>query len=277
MPGSPRRTVSDAMRRFAAFATVAGCLALAACAAGPRVPRYTERFEREVRNTANPGSVVARDIAFSRAAREDGQWTAFRDFAAEGAVIHGANGPVDAASWLARRADPAVPKQWTPLSVWSSCDGQTAISQGKYADPDGEWGFYVTVWERQRDYEYRYVYDLGAPDALLTAKENEDRAAPAAETADGANVIVVRAIPMISGEVADCPTSDAMPTPLPMPIMAEGARVGSAVSRDGTLTWQWTHFADGRRQFVASHWRDGTWQQAVRFAVTADGRYVRED
>ena len=41
-----------------------------------------ERFEREVRTTANPGSVVATDIGFSRAAREDGQWTAFRDYAA---------------------------------------------------------------------------------------------------------------------------------------------------------------------------------------------------
>lgn len=261
------------MRTLATLSTVAACLALAACAAGPRVPRYTERFEREVRNTANPGNVVARDIAFSRAAREDGQWTAFRDYAAEGAVIHGANGPVDAANWLASRADPAVPKQWTPLSVWSSCDGQTAISQGKYADPDGQWGFYVTVWERQRDYEYRYVYDLGAPDVLLTAQENETRDAPPA----GDNVIVVRAIPMISGEVADCPTADAMPGPIPLSPTARDASVGGASSQDGTLIWQWTHFADGRRLFVARHWRDGRWQQAVRFAVTADGRYVRAD
>ena len=60
------------MRAAAKLALVAGCLALGACAAGPRVPRYTERFEREVRTTANPGSVVATDIGFSRAAREDG-------------------------------------------------------------------------------------------------------------------------------------------------------------------------------------------------------------
>ena len=264
------------MRAVARLALVAGCLALGACAAGPRVPRYTERFEREVRTTANPGSVVATDIGFSRAAREDGQWTAFRDYAADGAVIHGANGPVDAASWLARRADPAVPKQWTPLAVWSSCDGQTAISQGKYADPDGEWGYYVTAWERQRDYEYKYVYDLGAPDAVLTARENESRTeAPAAGTGD--NLIVVRAIPMISGEVADCPTADAMPDPIPLSPVTRDTSTGGATSRDGTLTWQWTQFADGRRQFVARHWRDGTWQEAVRFAVTADGRFQRED
>lgn len=275
MPGSMHPNGSDLMRAAAKLALVAGCLALGACAAGPRVPRYTERFEREVRTTANPGSVVATDIGFSRAAREDGQWSAFRDYAADGAVIHGANGPVDAASWLARRADPAVPKQWTPLSVWSSCDGQTAISQGKYADPNGEWGYYVTAWERQRDYDYKYVYDLGAPDAALSARENESRAeAPASGTGD--NLIVVRAIPMIAGEVADCPTASAPPPPLPLPIYEEGTRTDGGASRDGTLVWRWVHFTDGRRLFVAHYWQDAGWREAVRLGVTADGRFERE-
>ena len=66
MPGSTSRKASEAMRALARISLLAGCLALAACAAGPRVPRYTERFEREVRTTANPGSVAARDIAFAR-------------------------------------------------------------------------------------------------------------------------------------------------------------------------------------------------------------------
>ena len=263
------------MRAGTKLALVAGCLALGACAAGPRVPHYTERFEREVRTTANPGSVVATDIAFSRAARDDGQWSAFREYAADGAVIHGANGPVDAASWLARRADPAVPKQWTPLAVWSSCDGRTAISQGKYADPNGEWGYYVTAWERQRDYGYKYAYDLGAPDAVLTARENESRAEPPAGSA-GDNLIVVRAIPMISGEVADCPGS-APPQPLALPIYEEGTRADGGASQDGTLVWRWVQFPDGRRLFVAHYWQAGGWQEAVRLAVTADGRYERTD
>ena len=211
MPGWMHPKGSDLMRAAAKLALIAGCLALCACAAGPRVPRYTERFEREVRTTANPGSVAARDIAFARAAREDGGSSAFDEFAAADAVIHDAEGPIDVAVYFARRSASMPPRQWTPQAVWSSCDGQTAISQGKYADPDGQWGYYATVWERQRDYDYAFAYHIAAPDAALTARENAERDA----RPTGDDVIVVRAIPMITGEVADCPGEDALSSPLP--------------------------------------------------------------
>ena len=42
---------------------------------------------------AQPSQVVARELEFARAAREDGQWTAFRAFAADDALLHGRNGP----------------------------------------------------------------------------------------------------------------------------------------------------------------------------------------
>ena len=261
------------MRALATFSLLAGCFALAACAAGPRVPRYTERFEREVRTTANPGSVAARDIAFARAAREDGGRSAFDEFAAADAVIHDAEGPIDVAAYFARRSASMPPRQWTPLAVWSSCDGQTAISQGKYADPDGQWGYYATVWERQRDYDYAFAYHIAAPDAALTARENAERDA----RPTGDDVIVVRAIPMITGEVADCPGEDALPSPLPAPAMEEGSRIGGERSKDGTLAWRWVQGADGRRSFVASHWQGGSWKQATRFEITADGRYERDN
>ena len=270
MPGSISPKGFKAMRVLANIALLAGCLALTACAAGPRVPRYTERFEREVRNTANPGSVAARDIAFARAARDDGESAAFRAYAADDAVIHEAAGLVAAA---ARSADRAAPRQWTPQSIWSSCDGRTAISQGKYADPNGQWGYYLTVWERQRDYDYAYVYQIAAPDSVLTAPENAEREAPP----EGDDVIVVRAIPMISGEVADCPSDGVPPAPLPAPALEQGARIGGETSQDGTLAWRWSQAADGRRSIVASHWRDGAWEEAVRFVVTANGRYEQAD
>ena len=116
------------MRALARISLLAGCLALAACAAGPRVPRYTERFEREVRTTANPGSVAARDIAFARAAREDGGRSAFDEFAAADAVIHDAEGPIDVAAYFARRSASMPPRQWTPQAVWSSCDGPVSYT-----------------------------------------------------------------------------------------------------------------------------------------------------
>jgi hypothetical protein len=243
-------------------------LALAGCSGGPPSVRYSDGFMRDIRNTANPSTVAATEIAFSRAAREDGQWTAFRRFLADGGVIHGRNGVVDGAGFLATQSDPPVAVQWTPLAVWSSCDGQMAVTQGKFADPDGNWGFYVTVWERQRDGTYRWTYDMGAPDTALTERENRDREL---QSEEDATVIVVEAIPMIQGEVADCRDEAAPATGAPWPDAA-GAATGGGVSRDGSLAWRWVHGADGRRMFAAQQWRGGAWQSALDFAVTAEGR-----
>jgi hypothetical protein len=242
-------------------------LALVGCSGGPPPVRYSDGFMRDVRNTANPSDVVATEIAFARAARDDGQWTAFARFLADGGVIHGRNGVIDAAGFLATQSDPPVPVQWTPLAVWSSCDGQLAISQGKFADPDGSWGYYVTVWERQRDGTYRWTYDMGAPDTALTERENRDRTAGSSEDA----LIVVEAIPMIRGEVADCRAEAAPASGAPWPD-AGGAGTGGGISRDGTLAWRWVQGGDGRRIFAAQQWRGGAWEPALDLAVTAQGR-----
>ncbi len=246
-------------------------LALGACAApGPQRP--SERIERMVRGVADPGKVATTDIAFARAAREDGQWTAFRAFAARDAAIHGRNGPITADPWLAAQEDPAIPVQWTPLAIWSSCDGQLAVSRGKFADPDGNWGYYVTAWERQRDYTYRWTYDMGGPDTALTAQEAARN--NAAESDADANLIVVTAIPMIQGEVADCPAEGATPPPPPQPDAPAGASAGRTVSADGTLAWNWAHHADGRRVFTVQEWREGAWRTPLTHVVGPDGKHI---
>ncbi|MGI8943596.1 MAG: hypothetical protein ACR2FJ_05060 [Qipengyuania sp.] len=253
-----------------AIAASLAMLILTACAAsGP--PRPSERVERMVRNVAQPGTVVATDIAFARAAREDGQWTAFRRFAADGAIIHGRNGPIEAGPWLAAQKDLERALQWTPLAIWSSCDGQMAVSQGKFAEPQGQWGYYVTAWERQRDYSYRWTYYMGATDAALTERERERGVA---RRPDANNTIVVEAIAMIQGEVADCPADGVMPPLPPTSDRPSGARGGRTVSRDGTLLWEWEHHPDGKRFFLVRHWRGGEWLEALRFEADAEGKYV---
>ena len=189
------------MRGGSAVAALA-TLTLAACTMGPdykNMPGYGQGSGERIDGSrlggyANPSEVAATDIAFSRAARDDGQWTAFRRFAADGAVIHGRNGPIDADPWLAAQDDPPAPVQWTPTAVWSSCDGSVAVTQGKFAEPEGQWGYYVTVWERQRDGRYRWVYDMGAPDDQLTAAENARRDS----TPTGENAIVILSLIHIS-------------------------------------------------------------------------------
>lgn len=115
-------------------------LALAACAGSGGPPKPNKRqmavIDRALASApgaAQPSTVVAAELAFSRAALEKGQWTAFRLFAAPGAMLHGGNGPFAIAPWLATQTDPPQAVQWKPRVVVMSCDGALAVSQGATA------------------------------------------------------------------------------------------------------------------------------------------------
>lgn len=220
-------------------------------------------------DTANPSAVVARELAFARMAREEGQWTAFRAFAAPGAVIHGANGLVDAAGWLAGRQDPPQSVQWAPRAVWSSCDGGTVVSFGRFAEPEGQFGYFITVWERQSDGEYKYVYDFGWPDAELTRAEQKRLAEQAAQGQD--NAILVEAYSFIEGNVAQCAKGEAIPD---VPGSAGGLSITSPdmqfkynSSKDGTLQWRWGQLSDGTRKFSAIYLQKGQWAEALSHTI----------
>ncbi|WP_370191021.1 hypothetical protein [Qipengyuania sp.] len=132
-------------------------LGLAACTSQPG-PR--DRYARLLTPSANPSRVVATELALARAAQEDGQWTAFRDYAAEGSVMFVPQ-PVAARDWLKGRANPAQAVTWQPHHVWSSCDGSLAVTRGAWQRPDGSNGYFTTVWQRQRDGSYRWTLDQG--------------------------------------------------------------------------------------------------------------------
>ncbi|MCR2832596.1 hypothetical protein [Parerythrobacter lacustris] len=226
---------------------------LASCASGPpRIPRAViDRALVGAPGEAQPGKIVAAEIAFSQAARDEGQWTAFRKFMAPGAVIHGVNGPIDAAAWLATQKDPLAAVQWAASSVWMSCDGRLAVSRGRFRDPEGLVGTFVTVWQRQDDGAYRWIYDAGAAD---------DPQPGAQEVDDGAGIIV-SADDIIQGYVADCP-SPGSPLPLgPFWVMADTARYASEVSPDKTLRWSWEHEADGTRRVALDYLSEGKWER----------------
>ena len=65
--------------------------------------------------------------AFARAAQEKGQWTAFREYAADDALMFVPQ-PVAAKDWLKKQANPAQAVTWQPYAVWSSCDGSLAVT-----------------------------------------------------------------------------------------------------------------------------------------------------
>ena len=144
------------MKRLAPIFAV---LTLAACAGGPG--DGPPRGERVFPLIAQPGDVVATEVAFALAAQESGQWTAFREFAAEDAVMFTPE-KVVASDWLKNRPDPARAVTWQPHEVWMSCDGALAVSRGAWQRGSAA-GHFITIWRRQEDGTYKWVFDDGAP------------------------------------------------------------------------------------------------------------------
>lgn len=243
-----------------ALLTVVAC-GLSACSGGP-ASRYSDRqIDRALLSApyaAQPSLVVAREIAFARAAREDGQWTAFAKFAADDAVLHGRNGPVPAKSALAGLSDPAESVQWSPRTVMMSCDGKVAVSRGRYLYPQGNVGSYVTVWTRNGyEDDYHWIYDAGGDDVPQPTP---------VEPAE--NEIVATAYDYVQGLVADCPRGGESAPPPPALPDAGDARREVHLSSDGTLRWMWEHHADGSKYFRADYLTSGAWEKIVeeRFA-----------
>jgi hypothetical protein len=255
--------------KMAAAAATAGALALmlAGCMGGGGPPKPTKReiamIDRALvaaPGAAQPSTIVATELAFARAAREVGQWTAFSQFAAPGALLHGANGPFLIQPWLAAQTNPAEAVQWSPRTIAMSCDGAVAVSQGRTRDPQGKVGNFITVWERQSDGTYRYVFDAGGndvPQPPPRPREQEE------------GRIVVTALDAVLGLVASCPRGGlAIPPPPPLAIGEDG-KSDARLSRDGTLRWRWEHRANGTRYAAVEYFYEGSWRLAFEQSLLA--------
>lgn len=238
-------------------------LAITGCAPqrqGPP-PAVIDRALASAPGAAQPSTIVAAEIAFSRAARERGQWTAFRMFAAPGALLHGKNGPFAIEPWLAAQTDPPEAVQWEARAVAISCDGALAVSQGRYRDPKGKVGNFVTVWERQANGDYRYIFDVGGDDV--------PQPPPRKPVEDGN--IVVTAIDAVQGLVASCPRGGAAIPPPPAIAVGEEGKADARLSRDGSLRWRWEHRADGTRYAAADYFYQGRWLTAFEQSLVPTG------
>jgi hypothetical protein len=114
--------------------------------------------------------VEAAERAFAAMAQTRGQWTAFRAFAAPDAKML-LDRPQPAHPFLAGRADPPVSVMWWPARTYTSCDGSLAFSTGPYRI-GAENGQFFTIWARQPDGGWKWIYDGGGPvKAALPAGE----------------------------------------------------------------------------------------------------------
>jgi hypothetical protein len=217
--------------RFRAFAFTL-LVALTVCAGAGEARR------QRLRPTANPSAVVAAELAFARMAQEKGQWAAFRQFAADDALMFTPQ-PTQAKAWLKGRAEPPVAVKWQPYEVWMSCDGSLAVTKGAWQRPNGV-GYFTTVWQRQKNGDYKWVLDQG--DALKEPLPEPE---------------------MIAGQVADC----SKPSPPDIPAAA-GRTVGW--SNDGTLQWIVEVKPDNSRSFKVHRWTGSGYEEALRSDVAAE-------
>ncbi|WP_432201331.1 hypothetical protein ACRAQ7_03785 [Erythrobacter sp. W53] len=236
---------------------------LASCASGGPPRQVIERWERAVANApgaAQPSRIVATELGFARAAQEQGQWTATLDYAAPGAVLHGRNGPVDAATTLGRLRNPEQSAAWSTRTVVMSCDGALAVSQGRFMDAERKVGNYVTVWKRQSDGSYRWQYDVAGRD--------DPQPAPRVEPDIPEGAIVVEALDTIRGLVADCTRGREVPPPPALSLASEHPQ-NAVLSRDGTLRWRWEHRPDGIKYVAVDFYSGGKWQTPLEEALTS--------
>jgi len=184
-------------------------------------------------------AVTAADAerAFASDARKIGQWTAFRKYADETAVMFTPQA-VWAHEFLKGKKDPPKSIHWGPSATWTSCDGRTAISRGPWATPQGKWsGYFTTVWVREPA-GWQWTYDAGdelqAP-APLPKRPRTERA-----SCSGKNKVrkEYREEVKPTERIAGKPPADA----------------GQGRSADGTLIYEWRVAATGERRFEAKLW-----------------------
>ena len=181
---------------------------------------------------ANPGAVIATEVAFAKAAQEKGQWTAFLAAATKDAVMF-VPLPAYAQDYLQGKPNPAQAVKWQPHQVWSSCDGTLAVTRGAWQD-GAKSGYFTTVWQRQKDGRYKWVLDQG--DELPMPLDEPE---------------------MIVSKVADCPQGyrperAAKPRDFKGKLLPLDPAHLAGRSLDGTLGWDVTVTPEGARRFVVT-------------------------
>ncbi|CAN5433445.1 hypothetical protein BH09PSE4_BH09PSE4_12390 [soil metagenome] len=189
---------------------------------------------------ATPQSAVDAEIAFNHAAQIDGQWTAFRRFAAPGAIMFEPQ-PTLVTKALKGRQDPPVSVAWAPASSFVSCDGRTAVNSGPWSRANGSVGYFTTIWARGTS-GWKWRVDSG--DRLTTPRPTP--VVPDVQKAECAG----RATPVAAVRYRD-------------------GQTGEGMSRDRTLSWRWHVAPDGARTLSAWLWDGKVMQPVVADVIAA--------
>ena len=196
-------------------------------------------------------TAIDAEYAFARDAQRIGQWTAFRKYADQDAVMFTPQA-VWARDFLKDKKDPPKSVSWRPAHSFVSCDGRTAVNTGPAFQPNSStaYGYFTTVWQRT-DRQWRWVYDAGGPVSRTAApRRPQVHRAACRGKAPGAPVIP------------------------PPPLTPKQARTtpednGRGQSADKTLGWDWKVEKNGARHFRVFQWNGVRYAQVLYNDVPA--------
>ncbi|AMO71036.1 hypothetical protein [Sphingorhabdus sp. M41] len=233
------------------FAAIGIALMLSSCAGGGARLNDRERYDRVIgKPVANPSAIVKAELSFARLAQEKGQWTAFRETAADEAIMFTPE-LVNAQQWLKGKADPSQAVSWQPHKIYMSCDGSIGVSIGAWQSANGTTGHFTTIWHQDdfgsrrpgKDVNWKWIFDDGVP--LTTPLAEPD---------------------YVETEVASCKTK-LSETVSPTGLTEKGK---SGTSADRSLVWNAAFAADGSRiVFVDLAQDDGSFKRVHEYRVDA--------
>jgi ketosteroid isomerase-like protein len=110
----------------------------------------------------SPADVVAAERDFAADARRRGWVAAFKAYSARDAVLLRET-PISAKDALAKLPDaPAdTSLRWWPIWAGMARSGDLGFTTGPYTAGDKSFGHYFTVWQKQADGTWRWIYDGG--------------------------------------------------------------------------------------------------------------------
>ena len=182
-------------------------------------------------------TAVDAERAFAADAKRIGQWTAFRKYAGDTAVMFTPQA-VWAQEFLRPLKDPPKAISWGPSDSWISCDGRTAINRGPWTSASGKsHGYFTTVWMRHGK-SWRWDYDGGDSLAEPMAMPKRPRVQRASCGGKARIPSEYRQEVKPTEKIAGKPPADA----------------GQGRSADGTLIYEWKVAASGERKFEAKLW-----------------------
>ena len=183
-------------------------------------------------------AIEATERAFAALAARDGEWSAFRAYMAPDAFVLDPELKLAAPTLAAKPSDPIVQLTWYPATTVTACDGSLAVSTGPWRRGPDHGGRFFTVWERQPDTRWKWIFEGRIEETAVDPLEGETKASRTA----------CRHLPV------------AAPDP---------AAEAGGISSDGTLRWLLTRALDRDKHRLLVEQTDGRgWTTVVDATVS---------